>query len=36
MAGKTVIFHIKVMDVRDATTAEQANGVDAMAMPILH
>jgi FKBP-type peptidyl-prolyl cis-trans isomerase SlyD len=36
MAGKSVIFHIKVMDVRDATTAEQANGVDAMAMPILH
>ena len=36
MAGKTIIFRIKVTDVRDATTEEIANGVDAMAMPVLH
>ena len=36
MAGKTIIFRIKVTDIRDATPEEQANGVDAMAMPVLH
>jgi FKBP-type peptidyl-prolyl cis-trans isomerase SlyD len=36
MAGKTIIFRIKVTDIRDATPAEQLNGVEAMAMPILH
>jgi FKBP-type peptidyl-prolyl cis-trans isomerase 2 len=36
MAGKTIIFRISVKDIRDATPEEQANGVDAMAMPVLH
>jgi FKBP-type peptidyl-prolyl cis-trans isomerase SlyD len=36
MAGKTIIFHIKVTEIRDATAEEIANGVDAMAMPVLH
>jgi len=36
MAGKTIIFRIKVTDIRDASPEEQANGVDAMAMPVLH
>jgi FKBP-type peptidyl-prolyl cis-trans isomerase SlyD len=36
MAGKTIIFHIKVAEIRDATAEEIANGVDAMAMPVLH
>ena len=36
MAGKTIIFRIKVTDIRDATPEEQVNGVEAMAMPILH
>jgi len=36
MAGKTIIFRISVTDIRDATPEEQANGVDAMAMPVLH
>jgi FKBP-type peptidyl-prolyl cis-trans isomerase 2 len=36
MAGKTIIFHIKVSEIRDATAEEIANGVDAMAMPVLH
>jgi len=36
MAGKTIIFRIKVTDIRDATAEEIANGVDAMAMPVLH
>ena len=36
MAGKTIIFRIKVTDIRDATPAEQLNGVEAMAMPVLH
>ena len=36
MADKTITFRIKVTDIREATTEEIANGVDAMAMPILH
>ncbi len=36
MAGKTIIFRIKVTEIRDATTEEIANGVNAMAMPVLH
>jgi len=36
MAGKTITFHIKVSEIRDATVEEMANGVDAMAMPVLH
>ena len=36
MAGKTITFRIKVTDIREATTEEITNGVDAMAMPILH
>ena len=36
MAGKTITFRISVTDIRAATPAEQANGVEAMAMPVLH
>ena len=36
MAGKTIVFRIKVTDIRDATPEEQANGVEAMPMPVLH
>jgi FKBP-type peptidyl-prolyl cis-trans isomerase SlyD len=36
MAGKTIVFRIKVTEIRDATAEEIANGVDAMAMPVLH
>jgi len=36
MAGKAITFRIKVTDIRDASTEEIANGVDAMAMPVLH
>lgn len=36
MAGKAIIFHIKVIDTREATPAEVANGVEPMAMPVLH
>jgi FKBP-type peptidyl-prolyl cis-trans isomerase SlyD len=36
LAGKTIIFRISVTDIRAATPEEQANGVDAMAMPVLH
>ncbi len=36
MAGKAIIFHIKVIDIREATPAEIANGVEPMAMPVLH
>ena len=36
MAGKTIIFRIKVTDIRDATPTEQVDGVEAMAMPVLH
>ena len=36
MAGKAITFRIKVTDIREATTEEIANGVEAMAMPVLH
>ena len=36
MAGKTIIFHIRVTDIRDATAEEIANGVEPMLMPVLH
>jgi FKBP-type peptidyl-prolyl cis-trans isomerase SlyD len=36
MAGKTITFHIKVVDIRDATAEEIRNGVPPMAMPVLH
>ena len=36
MAGKIITFRIKVTDIRDATPEEIANGVEAMAMPVLH
>ena len=36
MAGKVITFRIKVTDIRDATLEEIANGVEAMAMPVLH
>ena len=36
MAGKAIIFHIKVIDIRDATPDEIVNGVEAMPMPVLH
>ena len=36
MAGKSIIFRIKVTEIRDASPEEIANGVDAMAMPVLH
>ena len=36
MAGKTIVFRIKVTEIRDATAEEIANGVDAMAVPVLH
>jgi len=36
MAGKAITFRIKVTDIRDATEDEMANGVEPMAMPVLH
>jgi FKBP-type peptidyl-prolyl cis-trans isomerase SlyD len=36
MAGKFITFHIKVVDIRDATDEEISNGVPPMAMPVLH
>ena len=36
MAGKVITFHIKVIDIRDATQDEMKNGVAAMEMPVLH
>ena len=36
MAGKSITFHIKVTEIRDATMDEIAGGVDPMAMPVLH
>jgi len=36
MAGKIITFRIKVTDIRDASPDEQANGAEAMAMPVLH
>ncbi len=36
MAGKSIIFRIKVTDIRDASPEEIANGVEALVMPVLH
>jgi len=36
MAGKHIIFNIKVVGIRDATPDEVSNGVEPMAMPVLH
>jgi FKBP-type peptidyl-prolyl cis-trans isomerase SlyD len=36
MAGKTIVFHIRVTGIRDATEEEIANGVEPMLMPVLH
>ena len=36
MAGKQIIFNIKVVGIRDATPEEVSNGVEPMAMPVLH
>ncbi|MGD2112520.1 MAG: peptidylprolyl isomerase [Gammaproteobacteria bacterium] len=36
MAGKTIVFHIKVTAIRDATPEELANGVEPMLTPVLH
>ena len=36
MAGKTIVFHIRVTDIRDASPEEIANGIEPMAMPVLH
>jgi len=36
MAGKVITFRIKVTEIRDASTHEMQNGVDAMQAPVLH
>ncbi|MGB5442090.1 MAG: peptidylprolyl isomerase [Gammaproteobacteria bacterium] len=36
MAGKSITFHIKIIDIRTATPDEIVNGVEAMPMPVLH
>lgn len=36
MAGKIITFNIRVATIRDATPEEVENGVEAMAMPVLH
>ena len=36
MAGKVIIFHIKVTAIRDALDEELVNGVEPVAMPVLH
>lgn len=36
LAGKTIIFHIRVTDIRDATADEISTGVEPMSMPVLH
>jgi FKBP-type peptidyl-prolyl cis-trans isomerase SlyD len=36
MAGKQIIFNIKVTAIRDATPDEVSNGVEPMLMPVLH
>jgi FKBP-type peptidyl-prolyl cis-trans isomerase SlyD len=36
MAGKTIVFHIRVTDIRDASPEEITNGVEPMEMPVLH
>ena len=36
MAGKAIIFRIKVTAIREASDAEMTSGVEPMAMPVLH
>ncbi len=36
MAGKVITFNISVTSIRDATDEEMANGVEPVAMPVLH
>ena len=36
MAGKQIIFNIKVVGIRDATSDEVSHGVEPMIMPVLH
>jgi len=36
MAGKTIVFHIRITDIRDATPEEIENGVEPMTTPVLH
>ncbi|MEZ5541142.1 MAG: peptidylprolyl isomerase [Pseudomonadota bacterium] len=36
MAGKTILFHIRVTAIRDATPDEILNGVEPMHAPVLH
>lgn len=36
MAGKVITFNISVSAIRDATDEEMANGVEPVAMPVLH
>jgi FKBP-type peptidyl-prolyl cis-trans isomerase SlyD len=36
LAGKIIVFNIKVVEIRDATPDEIASGVEPMAMPVLH
>lgn len=36
MAGKVITFNISVTAIRDATDEEMANGVEPVAMPVLH
>lgn len=36
MAGKTIVFHIRVTAIREATPDEMASGVEPMLVPVLH
>jgi len=36
LAGKVITFNIKVVEIRAASEHEMANGVEPMAMPVLH
>jgi FKBP-type peptidyl-prolyl cis-trans isomerase SlyD len=36
LAGKVITFNIKVVEIRAASENEMANGVEPMAMPVLH
>ena len=36
MAGKVITFNISVTAIRDATDEEMTNGVEPVAMPVLH
>ena len=36
LAGKVITFNIKVVEIRAASEDEMANGVEPMAMPVLH